>query len=100
MRNGQLCPISGGSTMGGKSGDSVWVRSTIRILPAASSDTSWIKVSALMALLSRFARPLCVLRDAPDGAPQDEEIARGITMVLILRRKRSFRLEGRTFVIQ
>src|ERR1700759_4096433 len=36
MRNGRLWPISGGSTIGGKSGDKVWVRST-RCTPPASA---------------------------------------------------------------
>src|ERR1700722_7831426 len=36
MRNGRLWPMSGGSTIGGKSGDKVWVRST-RCTPPASA---------------------------------------------------------------
>src|SRR5437016_11601089 len=35
MRNGHACPISGGSEMYGNSGESVSVRSTTLILPAA-----------------------------------------------------------------
>src|SRR5581483_11054602 len=40
MRNGRLCPISGGSTIGGKSGDRVCVRSTSSKLGAAVSACS------------------------------------------------------------
>src|SRR5438132_7598282 len=47
MRNGHACPISGGSEMYGNSGESVSVRSTTLILPAARPLAS--SVSALIA---------------------------------------------------
>src|SRR5690606_34342105 len=48
IRNGQACPNSGGRTMVGKSGVSVSVRSTIRILPASSSDMNWPSTEVVM----------------------------------------------------
>src|SRR6266851_2221547 len=55
MRNGHACPISGGSTICGKSGDSVCVRSTTRMLPATRSAANRASRASLIA----FPRSAC-----------------------------------------
>src|SRR5690554_1757849 len=48
MRNGQAWPNSGGSTMVGKSGVRVSVRSTILIWPETSSAMNWVRTLLVM----------------------------------------------------
>src|SRR5690606_38034433 len=72
MRNGQAWPSSGGRTIGGKSGDRVWVRSTTRMRPAARSPTSLARVSVLIGSCSVSLGQLALERlriVAPAGEP-------------------------------
>src|SRR5579872_102995 len=54
MRTGALSPNSGGSTMGGNSGASVWVRSTTRMRPATRSETRCARMGELMSSPGEF----------------------------------------------
>src|SRR5689334_1343 len=54
MRTGALSPNSGGSTMGGNSSASVWVRSTTRMRPAMRSETRCARIGELMRSPGEF----------------------------------------------
>ncbi len=55
IRNGQHCPISGGSAICGKSGVSVCVRSTTRMRRVCSAATSWPRIEGGRAARGRDA---------------------------------------------
>src|SRR5262245_3366085 len=82
MRKPQHCPISGGSAICGKSGDSVWVRSTIRMPPPRIAPASAVR-SCVLLMSSRSRRQLA-LEHLGIVAPSFEPLLRDVAGVDVL----------------